>query len=106
MADSIRNNPSDALGAQRLYLDSLTHLNKFFQIANGAMGMTPDDEMFLPLIPAADYEIESEEYWWDRRKAWNEANDPVKQFQERNAFGTKEMRNGLKRFPGATLLLR
>lgn len=96
----------DAVAADKLYRRSLTELNKFFQICNVAGGAKQSDVEFLPPLPLKDDELESSDYWIAERKAFDELNDPVRIFSERNAFGSRELRYNLKRFPGATLLLR
>eukprot|EP00435_Cladocopium_sp_Y103_P051690 s259_g16.t1 len=96
----------DAVAADKLYRRSLSELNQFFQICNEAGGAKQTDVEFLPPLPLKDDELESSEYWIAERKAFDELNDPVRIFSERNAFGSRELRYNLKRFPGATLLLR
>lgn len=105
LADSIgRKNDGDE--AQLLYTQSLQQLNLFFRTANEAAGVTPEDERYLPQLPLSQAEEENDEYWRGERTSYVIASNPVTQFQERQAFGSKEVRKGLKRFPGATLLLR
>lgn len=96
----------DPVAADKLYRRSLTELNKFFQICNEAGGAKPSDVEWLPALPLKDNELDTSEYWVAERKAFDELNDPVRIFSERNAFGSRELRYNLKRFPGATLLLR
>lgn len=61
---------------------------------------------YLPPLPLKNAELESSDYWIAERKVFDTLNDPVRIFSERNAFGSRELRYNLKRFPGATLLLR
>jgi len=96
----------DADVASKLYRKSLGELNDFFRIANEAGGVKPQDVEYLPQLPLTKQELDSSEYWKAERVAFDEANDPVRIFQERNAFGSRDLRQSLKRFPGATLLLR
>lgn len=105
MAKSIRQN-RDPVEAQALYTQSLRDLNEFFRTANLAMGATPDDAWALPTLPLTSEQLDADEYWRQEKEAYIAATDPIKEFQERNAFGSRELRQGLKRFPGATLLLR
>jgi len=106
LGENIRSNPTDGSGVQQIYAQSLEKLNVFFRTANEASGATVDEDRFLPLLPLSQSEEESSDYWQAERKAFLKARDPVAEFQERNAFGSRELRQGLKRFPGATLLLR
>ncbi|CAE7265142.1 unnamed protein product [Symbiodinium pilosum] len=100
------NERKDADVASKLYRKSLEELNDFFRIANEAGGVNPQDVEYLPPLPLTKKELDTSEYWKAERVAFDEANDPVRIFQERNAFGSRELRQSLKRFPGATLLLR
>jgi len=97
---------NDGDKASKLYLKTLEKMNIFFKYANTASSVTPDDEQFLPLLPLTTEDLKNEPYWLERRLQFNIASDPQAQFKERNALGSKELRNSLKRFPGATLLLR
>mmetsp|Transcript_10183 Transcript_10183/g.26214 ORF Transcript_10183/g.26214 Transcript_10183/m.26214 type:complete len:294 (-) Transcript_10183:43-924(-) len=106
LADGIQRNPLDGNAALLLYVESLKKLNKFFSSANEALGVKADEDRYLPQLPLGQAELEASEYWKLERQAYDAAQDPVAQFQDRNAFGSKELREDLKRFPGATLLLR
>eukprot|EP00931_Biecheleriopsis_adriatica_P055308 TRINITY_DN32662_c0_g1_i1.p1 TRINITY_DN32662_c0_g1~~TRINITY_DN32662_c0_g1_i1.p1 ORF type:complete len:299 (+),score=56.83 TRINITY_DN32662_c0_g1_i1:51-947(+) len=101
----LRNNEGPA-AVQKVYVQTLEDLNKFFKLANEGGGAKLSDAEYLPQLPLSQEVLANDEYWKVERKAYEEATDPVKQFQDRNALASKELRNGLKRFPGATLLLR
>lgn len=96
----------DGTEAEALYLKSLETLNTFILTANEGSGSTPDDEQFIPVVPMTQEAIKSNEYWQSRREAYDIEQDPINKFRERNAVGSKDLRQSLKRFPGATLLLR
>jgi len=81
-------------------------LNSYFAMANEAFGATNTQDWFLPQLPLDREAFEKDPYWQQQRDLFDEANDPVKRFRERQAFGSKELRDNLKRFPGAPLLLR
>lgn len=93
--------------AKALYTKSLKQLNVFFRETNEASGVKPEEDPFLPQLPLTQADLDSSEYWTALREAFDErSSDPIAQLQERNAIGPKEWRQALKRFPGATLLLR
>ncbi|CAJ1395999.1 unnamed protein product [Effrenium voratum] len=96
----------DPVVASKLYRRSLEQLNAFFGLANEAGAAGTQDVEYLPQLPLNDDELEKSEYWIAERQVFDELNDPVRVFSERNAFGSRELRYNLKRFPGATLLLR
>merc|ERR1712194_804993 len=103
---TIKTNPGDADVIAALYVTSLKQMNKYSAIANEAYGAVSTDDWFLPQLPLSQETLRQDLYWQQQRSAYDEASDPVTQFKERQAFGSKELRDGLKRFPGAPLLLR
>mmetsp|Transcript_67605 Transcript_67605/g.154955 ORF Transcript_67605/g.154955 Transcript_67605/m.154955 type:complete len:138 (-) Transcript_67605:29-442(-) len=106
LGKTIKTTPGDAGTIAALYVTSLRQMNKYAAIANEAYGAANTDDWFLPQLPLSQEALRQDPYWQQQRSAYDEASDPVKQFKERQALGSKDLRDGLKRFPGATLLLR
>lgn len=95
-----------AQAAKQSYAQSLKDLNDFFGAANAASGFAKDDPGYLPPLYLTDAEFKGSAYWLDERARFDDEQDPVNQFKNRNSLVSKEVRDGLKRFPGATLITR
>lgn len=88
------------------YRKSLEELNTYFRAVNELGGATIKDLQYLPELPLSQEELKNDPYWQAERKAYTIANDPIKKFQDRNSLASKDVREGLKRFPGASILVR
>jgi hypothetical protein len=106
LGKTIQKSPGDQEAISTLYVDSLKQINRFSAIANAGFGADNTQDWFLPQLPLSKKMMDDDPYWQQQRQIWEEDNDPGKLFRERNAIGSKDLRENLRRFPGATLLLR